>query len=206
MLYYIVQLTEMYSTCNIVYYRLCFFTSDSVTQRGQFIAQINRSFGAGGGFTCSFSDQELTRFLQFLTRSQASGISIKKAARIVGKQGQGDGEIWVLNTDLYISNSGMLVSPSSSHFIWSPEYLASRSEKVSVTEITPSVMTPLSKGCLKEAVELLEKTMKHNAMSALLLMGGVVMSYHYRQIVEMFGGFPVVLACGPPETGKSSTL
>ena len=48
--------------------------------------------------------------------------------------------------------------------------------------------------------------MKHNGMSALLLMGGVVMSCHYRWIVEMFGGFPVVLACGPPETGKSSTL
>ena len=29
--------------------------------------------------------------------------------------------------------------------------------------------------------------MEHNAMSALLLVGGAVMSCHYRQIVETFG-------------------
>ena len=67
-------------------------------------------------------------------------------------------------------------------------------------------MMPLSSKCLKEMVDLLGKTMKHNAMSALLLVGGAVMSCHYRQIVETFGGFPIVLACGPTETGKSTSL
>lgn len=55
-------------------------------------------------------------------------------------------------------------------------------------------------------VTLVETTMKHNALSALLLIGGAIMSCHYRQIVDTFGGFPIVLACGPTETGKSTSL
>ena len=32
------------------------------------------------------------------------------------------------------------------------------------------------------------------------------MSCHYRQIVDNLGGIPVVIACGPTETGKSTSL
>ena len=176
-----------------------------MSQRGKFISQINESVGTGGGFTCSLSDQELTRFLQFLKWSQGRNISIKKATTIVGKQG--DGETWVLNPNLYFNSQGRILEPSLSPYIWSPECLASRADKVSVTEITPMVDTPLSNGSiLHDMVQLVEKTMKHNTMSALLLVGGAVMSCHYRQIVHNFAGFPVVVACGPTETGKSTSL
>ncbi len=165
---------------------------------------MNKSFGTGGGFTCSLSDQELTRFLQFIKRSQGSNIVIKKATTIVGKQA--DGDTWVLNSHLYVNSNGQTIDPSVSTFIWSPECLASRADKVSVTEITPRIVTPLSEDCLKEMVRLVMETMKHNATRALLLIGGAIMSCHYRQIVELFGGFPIVLACGPTETGKSTSL
>ncbi len=55
-------------------------------------------------------------------------------------------------------------------------------------------------------VHLVETTMKHIVTSALLLIGGAIMSCHYGQIVETFGGFAVVSACGPTETGKSTLL
>ena len=174
-----------------------------MSQRGKFISQINKSFGTGGGLTCSFSNQELTRFLQFLKRSQGSSIAIKKATPIVGKQG--DRETWVINPNLYLNSKGEVVEPSFSTYIWSPECLASRADKVSVTEITPKV--PLSsQPLLKEMVKLVENTMKHNTMSALLVVGGAIMSCHYRQIVDNLGGFPIVVACGPTETGKSTSL
>ena len=32
------------------------------------------------------------------------------------------------------------------------------------------------------------------------------MSCHYQQIVDSFGGFPIVLVYGPTETGKSTSL
>ena len=173
-------------------------------QKGKFIAQLNKSFGTGGGFTCSFSEQELIRFLQFIKRSQGSNTFIKKAVTIVGKQPFGD--VWVLNSDFYINNTGNTIQPSLSEYIWSPECLSAKADKVSVHEITPSISTPLSVECLHEMVTLVETTMKHNALSALLLIGGAIMSCHYRQIVDTFGGFPIVLACGPTETGKSTSL
>lgn len=48
----------------------------------------------------------------------------------------------------------------------------SAKDATAVTEITPWVVTPLSRGGLKEMVDLVEKTMKHNAMSTLLVVGG----------------------------------
>ena len=171
-----------------------------MSQKGKFISQLNRSFGAGGGFTCSLSDQEITRFVQFLKRSQKN-ISIKKAAIVVGKQA--DGETWILKANLYVNSSGKMVDPDISPYIWS---LTAQAEKVSVREITPRISTPFTSSCLGEMVTLVQATMKHNTMSALLVVGGAVMSCHYQQIVETFGGFPVVLACGPTETGKSTSL
>lgn len=32
------------------------------------------------------------------------------------------------------------------------------------------------------------------------------MARHYRLFIERFGGFPILLACGPSETGKSTSL
>ena len=185
-------------------YRVCSFTSDSISQRGRFISQLNKSFGSGGSFTCSLSDQELTRFLQFLKRSHGPSITIKKAISVIGKQS--DGATWLLNPNLYVSPNGEAVDPSISTFIWSPQSLASRADKVSISEITPRVTTPLLPESLNNMVNLLEKTMKHNFISALLVIGGAVMSCHYRQIVDSKGGFPIVIACGPTETGKSTSL
>ncbi len=43
-------------------------------------------------------------------------------------------------------------------------------------------------------------------MTAVLMVGGPVMSFHYTQIAELYGGFPLVLAIGLTETGKSTAI
>ena len=90
--------------------------------------------------------------------------------------------------------------------IWSPECLASKADNVSIDEIRPTFCDTLSEKVLGEMVQLVEDTTKHNFMSALLVIGGTIMSCHYRQIIDTFGGFPIVIACGPTETGKSTSL
>ena len=87
------------------------FHPDSISQRAQL-------FHTGGGFTCSLSDQEPVRFLQFLKQSQGSNVSIRRATTIVGKQA--DGKTWVLNPNLYVNSNGKAVEPSLSSYIWSP--------------------------------------------------------------------------------------
>ena len=47
---------------------------------------------------------------------------------------------------------------------------------------------------------------KHNAMSGLLTIVGVIMAFHYEHVLSLWGGCPIVVALGPPETGKSTAI
>ena len=106
------------------------------------------------------------------------------------------------SSKLYLNGDGTQVTSNNSRSIWSPECLASKADKVSIDEIRPTFCDTLSEEVLGEMVQLVEDTTKHNFMSALLVIGGTIMSCHYRQIIDTFGGFPIVIACGPTETGK----
>ena len=53
---------------------------------------------------------------------------------------------------------------------------------------------------------LMEPLTEHNYNSALLFLGGTVMSFYYTYIAGKYAGFPIVLAIGPTETGKSSAI
>lgn len=185
-------------------YRTCFFTTDSISQRGRFISQLNKSFGSGGGFTCSFSDQELVRFFQFIKRSQTSHIEIKKATVVVGLQP--NSSTWVVCDDKYYDNeSGCLVPKERSAYIWSFEGLAARCDKVSPNELIPELAEEDTE-CLKKLLKCLKKTMRHNFLSSLLVVGGSIMGCHFRRVVDLFGGFSILMAFGPTETGKSTSL
>ena len=157
--------------------RVCYFTTDSVSQKEKFISLV-RSFGAGGGFTCSLSDHEITRFVQLLKRSQNqkgrhSCWDVDPTSKSVCQQQWQDGRPRYFPLLNCTSGEGL------------------------------SYTTHFNTLHLQLPGTLVQTTMKHNT---LLVVGGAVMSCHYQQIVETFGGFPVVLACGPTETGKSTLL
>ena len=48
--------------------------------------------------------------------------------------------------------------------------------------------------------------LKNKFFSSPIVVAGAVMSIHYRTTVSMYGGFPIVLAEGPTETGKSTAM
>lgn len=76
----------------------------------------------------------------------------------------------------------------------------------SLNELIPLVANELATAPLCELVNLLEAACKHNFASALLLLGGASMSHQYAIITTQFGGLSIVLAIGPTETGKSSSI
>ena len=63
-----------------------------------------------------------------------------------------------MGTDFYINSTGNTIQPSLSEYIWSPECLSAKADKLSVHEITLSISTPLSVECLHEMVTLVETT------------------------------------------------
>ena len=55
-------------------------------------------------------------------------------------------------------------------------------------------------------VNLLHQVMKHNFYPSLIVVSGAILSFHYSTLTTSSFGCPIILAYGPPETGKSKTL
>ena len=73
------------------------------------------------------------------------------------------------------------------------------------SDIMPKIKLPLSSKPVQLVVRLLQ-CCKHNALSALLTVSGVLMAFHYITIVSLWGGCPISVAFGPSETGKSTAI
>ena len=173
----------------------------------KFISQLNKSFGQGGGFTCGLNDSDLTRFLQSLKRHPESQIDIAKGSVLIGQQPSSS--IWVLNNSLQLTSKGVLPLPGASPYVWTPTIILSTCDKVSLSELVPAVpFSPdqLSSEPLSELLDILSHVCKHNFLSAVLLVGGAIMASQYSKVIGLFGGFPIILATGPPETGKSTAI
>ena len=191
------------SVADLYPHRTCFFTTDSANQKAKFISNLNKTFGSGGGFTCAFSDTELVRFLQFL-KADSESIPVSKGSTIIGMQP--NSSVWVLNETTQISDDGSLIPPDGGSYTWTPTCIAANCDKVCLAELVPTISPELDVQPSEHLVNLLEQNCKHNFISALLVLGGAVMSCHYQTIVQQFGGFPIVLAVGPTETGKSTAI
>lgn len=69
---------------------------------------------SGGGLMCSFTDKELSEFIQAKKRIHGT-LEIKHAVAYVGKQANG---YWVLNSELTVNEDGDRVSCEDSPYIW----------------------------------------------------------------------------------------
>ena len=73
------------------------------------------------------------------------------------------------------------------------------------TNLIPHIRMPLSSSVLRAVVSLLHITLKHNFVSKISILAGVVMSLHFLTVTKVSKGCPIV-AVGPAETGKSTCL
>ena len=59
---------------------------------------------------------------------------------------------------------------------------------------------------MQKLVESLRIICKHNFIPALVVMASVVMSFHYSEVKNVWGGCPITVAIGESETGKSTAI
>lgn len=94
------------------------------------------------------------------------------------------------------SGGGVTCAFSDTELVRFLQFLKAGRQHITVSKGTTIIgMQPNS------SVWVLNETCKHNFISALLMLDGAVMSCHYRKIVQQF-----VLAVGPTETGKSTSI
>ena len=192
-------------------HRICYFTIAAVHRKCDFINQLSSSFGSGG-LSCSFNDKDLTQYITWkrkhFHKNQPSP-SEKQGVLQLGKQPCG--KIWVLSPNCFLDENGR---QDSKDYIWLKNMPAIGSQlgrEISLEEIACDIYQPTadfrSSGTLfKTLLSNLKSCLQHNFLSAVLLLGGSTMAFHYRKIIEIMKFCPQVMAVGPPSTGKTLSL
>ena len=186
--------------CNFMctLFRLCYFTAESTNKKSEFMKCLNSSYKLAC-LQCSFSDKELSEFIQF--KKQTSEFQKKKAVNQIGLQTDGS---WVMASNVYLSPKGELMSVTDSHFVWISDFykgpgIPSNTEQCSIE-------LPLSTDPLKAMMSTLFTFMGHNFMPTVLTMSSVILTLHYQTMLKKLKFCPVPLAFGNSGTGKTTAL
>ncbi len=163
--------------------------------------QINQSFGSGG-MSLSFSNRELTEFIQQLQDEER--LPTKQAAMHIGQQE--NSLVWVLGKSIQISAGEGLLQSVAAPYVWLGSEIVDTNSKLSVRDICPIINVPLDSVPLNRLIHLLHICLKHNFICSLVVLGATVMAFHYTSIVELYGGCPIPIACGPSEAGKTTAI
>ena len=141
---------------------------ESLQFKQQFLKEIRKTFNYGG-LNCSFTERELSDFHNFLEKDfpyDEPG-RVKKGVACVGRQGSSSSSsVWVLNEEIQIDENGELFSLQSSDYVWLPiggpciELLYARANNQ--VDLRSTIETPLSVDPLRELVQGMRKTFKHN--------------------------------------------
>ena len=144
--------------------------------------------------------------IQFINWKERSHENLQSKLAILTLGKQPCGKIWVLSKDVCINEEGVL--SDNDDYVWLNNIVSfiSSPKEVLLEEITCNVMRPLGISSFKVLLSTLEKCLAHNFLSGLLFLGAGAMSFHYRQIADLFEGCPQVMATGPPSTGKTLSM
>ena len=134
----------------------------------RFLSEIRNTFKSGG-FTCAFTERELTEFHNFLEKNFSFSVEgkMKKGVLCVGKQPT-DSNMWILNQDVHINEKGCQVPLHESSFAWQPiggphiELATGRSVPITV-ELCSEITLPLeSRTSLHRLLQMMSTLLKHN--------------------------------------------
>ena len=170
--------------------RDCFFTTNSVHKKSDFIDQINKS---GGGLTLSLRDLELTDFYHFLCKTFdfEDESNRKLGASFIGLP---QDDTWILSRSMQIDVEGNLFeNPYNSKYVWLPHIAV---QNAGGSDINAP---------LKPMLECMQLCYKHNFISSLLACSSVIMSLHYEKVRGNYEGCPIPFLYGESRAGKTGT-
>lgn len=182
--------------------RLCYFTCESTNRKVDWLKEINWAYHGSlqGGLMCSFTDKEVSEFIQAKKRS-CGPLTTKRAVSMVGRQANGS---WVLNNNLIVGPDGKEVSIDESPYIWISHLLEGPGLAKPADAI--NIELPLCTEPLKPLTQALRSILQHNFFPGLLVVGACIMSTHYSVIMGRYLNCPVAIAFGESGTGKTTAL
>ena len=149
---------------------------------------------------CSFSDKELSEFIQFKKR-KSQPIPVKYAVSHVGRHPDGT---WVLGNNAYFSSNGTPITIHNSKYVWIGDIYQGQGVAKEIDQCR--ITLPLSTDCLRSMLHLLKSTMQHNFFPAVMTISGTIMALHFTQFMDTMKSCPITLAYGSSGTGKTTAL
>jgi hypothetical protein len=184
---------------NFYEHRVCYFTSESTNRKSDFIRELNASYKLAC-LQCSFSDKELSEYIQFKKRKNVT-LPVKYAVSNVGLQSD---DVWVLGSNIYISDGGEEISVEQSKHVWIGDIY--RGPGVASTLDQCTIELPLSTEPLTVLLLALKESMKHNFIPCVVTISGAIMALHYQKFIENLNSCPVLFAYGKSGSGKTTAL
>ena len=178
------------------YCRPCYFTAESTNKKADFMKCLNSSYKLAC-LQCSFTDKELSEYIQFKKRGCLSLVK-KYAVERIGRQKD---DTWVFAHDVHLDSSGGIADSS---FIWIGHVYnglgVANDDQCTIIDL------PLSIDPLCNLIRALKNHFKHNFVPCILTMGAAIMSLHYKLMLKKLKSCPVPLAFGESGTGKTTAL
>lgn len=113
---------------------------------------------------------------------------------------------------MQVDSDGVIYDAEEAPYVWiHPDIISDSKFKTRLNvdlcpEITHLATLTSAPALLKKLIDLLEKCMKHNFIASILTLAASIQAFHYEAVVKMFGGCPITMLRGDPETGKSKSL
>ena len=180
-------------------FRLCYFTAESTNKKADFMKCLNSSYKLAC-LQCSFSDKEVSEYIQHKKR-EAAMLPRKYAVKRVGKQPDGT---WVLSPNVYLSSKGDLIAMEESQYVWIGDVFAGDGVASVVDQC--AIELPLTVDPLCALLPELRKHFKHNFFPCVMTMAAGVLSLHYQSMIRKWKNCPIPLMFGESGTGKTTAL
>ena len=159
---------------------LSYFTCESTNRKVDWLRDLNWSHHGSlkSGLMCSFNDKELSEFIPAKKRC-GGPLPTKQAVTHVGRQEDG---LWVLNENIIVSASGVIVKEDSP-YTWIG-HLTARPGIAKPSDAI-NIPSPLdNKAVIRPLINALQSVLQHNFLPEMMLLGACAMSLHYEAMLD----------------------
>ena len=117
-----------------------------------------------------------------------------------------DAKVWVLNSSVYITSSGQLVSPDNSPSVWLGSNRHSSSVCASYKYASAAEPVQGDANALTAVMRALHGSYLNNFPPALLALAAQLMNLHFQQLLPVMKGVPIAVLYGAAAYGQSTAM
>ena len=113
--------------------------------------------------------------------------------------------VWVLNSQVQISETGQLIDPTASPFMQIEGKRQTQSGSQSIArQKFASIVRPIApqRSAIRNVIQVMQRAFPNNFPSCLLVLAAHLLNLYYESLLPVVGGIPIAILYGDVECGK----